>query len=83
MARTSLSMKRRAFLSLSAAAAASVTFASSRSSWNASAATGGRPGASKRGAARKALLVYFSRAGENYFNGGCKVLEVGNIEIVA
>ena len=83
MARTSLSMKRRAFLRLSAAAAASVSFASSRSSWNASAATGGRPGASKRGAAPKALLVYFSRAGENYFNGGRKVLEVGNTEIVA
>jgi flavodoxin len=83
MARTSASMKRRAFLSLSAAAATSLTFASSRSSWNASAAPGGGPSTSKRGTGRKGLLVFFSRAGENYFNGGRKVLKVGNTEIVA
>ncbi|GAA3613656.1 flavodoxin [Kineosporia mesophila] len=29
------------------------------------------------------LLVYFSRAGENYFNGGRRVLEVGNTEVLA
>ncbi|WP_326557339.1 flavodoxin [Micromonospora sp. NBC_01796] len=29
------------------------------------------------------LLVYFSRAGENYFNGGRRRLEVGNTEVVA
>jgi flavodoxin len=82
MARASASMKRRAFLRLSAAAAASFTFATSRS-WNASATTDRRPSASKRGTGRKVLLVYFSRAGENYFNGGRKVLEVGNTHIVA
>jgi len=27
--------------------------------------------------------VFFSRAGENYFNGGRKVLKVGNTEVVA
>jgi len=31
----------------------------------------------------KVLLVYFSRAGENYFNGGRKELAVGNTEVVA
>ncbi len=29
------------------------------------------------------LLVFFSRAGENYFNGGRKDLRVGNTEVVA
>jgi flavodoxin len=29
------------------------------------------------------LVAYFSRAGENYFNGGRKVLDVGNTEVVA
>ncbi|MEU7870293.1 flavodoxin [Dactylosporangium sp. NPDC049140] len=31
----------------------------------------------------KVLLAYFSRAGENYFNGGRKQLSVGNTEVVA
>jgi flavodoxin len=29
------------------------------------------------------LLVFFSRAGENYFHGGRKFLSVGNTEVVA
>lgn len=29
------------------------------------------------------LLVYFSRAGENYYNGGRRVLTVGNTEVLA
>lgn len=29
------------------------------------------------------LLVYFSRAGENYWNGGRRTLDVGNTEVVA
>ena len=32
---------------------------------------------------RKVLLVYFSRAGENYFNGDRKVLRIGNTAVVA
>ena len=32
---------------------------------------------------RRILLAYFSRAGENYFNGGRKRLTVGNTEVVA
>lgn len=31
----------------------------------------------------KTLLVYFSRAGENYYNGGRTNLEVGNTEVLA
>jgi flavodoxin len=31
----------------------------------------------------KALLAYFSRAGENYYYGDTRVLEVGNTEVVA
>lgn len=34
-------------------------------------------------ASRKVLLAYFSRAGENYFNGGRTVLEVGNTKVLA
>ncbi len=29
------------------------------------------------------LLAYFSRAGENYFNGGRRYLDVGNTQVVA
>jgi flavodoxin len=31
----------------------------------------------------KVLLVYFSRAGENYYDGGRRMLEVGNTEVLA
>ena len=45
--------------------------------------TGSEPSVPTTGTGPKVLLVSFSRAGENYFNGGRKVLEVGNTEIVA
>ncbi len=32
---------------------------------------------------RRVLVVFFSRAGENYYNGGRRNLEVGNTEVVA
>ncbi|MEU8081624.1 flavodoxin [Catellatospora citrea] len=35
------------------------------------------------GGQRKVLLVYFSRAGWNYFNGGRKFLQTGNTEVLA
>jgi len=76
-------MERRAFLRLSVVATAGATLACSRSSRNAGATSGGEAGASTPGADRKVLLVFFSRAGENYFNGGRKVLKVGNTEVVA
>jgi len=34
-------------------------------------------------AGSRVLLAYFSRAGENYFNGGRTFLQVGNTEVVA
>lgn len=105
MTRKPASMERRSFLRLSAAAAASITLACSRSSRSATSGTGseeasasagdagtkarasaGDAGGQARpstGANGKVLLVFFSRAGENYFNGGRKVLKVGNTEVVA
>lgn len=68
-------MKRRTFLRLSGAAAAGTALGCSRSAPN--------PSPSPRGAELQVLLVYFSRAGENYFNGGRTELEVGNTQVVA
>ncbi|XVV10174.1 flavodoxin [Actinoplanes sp. CA-131856] len=39
--------------------------------------------ASSSASGSKVLLAYFSRAGENYFNGGRRRLTVGNTEVVA
>jgi hypothetical protein len=77
--------ERREFLRLSAAATASVTWSCTRSSQSASPTLLASAGNGSVGAAdaRKVLLVLFSRAGENYFNGGRKVLKVGNTEVVA
>jgi hypothetical protein len=69
-------MERREFLRLSAAG---ITFAACTREASAQM----RDGASAKtpGTGRKVLLVFFSRAGENYFNGGRKVLAVGNTEV--
>jgi flavodoxin len=64
---------RRSFLTLTAAG---VLTACSRADPVPSEATS-RPGGSK------ALLVYFSRAGENYHYGGRRILEIGNTQVVA
>ena len=43
-----------------------------------------RPGAEHPSASTsRALLAYFSRAGENYHHGDTRVLEVGNTEVLA
>lgn len=42
-----------------------------------------QPTASASVKSSKTLLVYFSRAGENYFNGGRRVLQAGNTKVVA
>jgi flavodoxin len=73
-------MERRAFLRLPAAA--SMTLACSRS-WKANAGAGKESSSTKRSGGRKPLLVFFSRAGENYFHGGRIVLKVGNTQVVA
>jgi flavodoxin len=46
---------------------------------------GSAPSATSRGNAGRptVLMAYFSRAGENYFNGGRRFLDVGNTQIVA
>jgi flavodoxin len=75
---TRFSLQRRTFLRL---AAAGVLLGCSLNSRDASATSD--PSTETRGAAGKVLLVFFSRAGENYFNGGRKVLAVGNTEVVA
>jgi hypothetical protein len=44
-----------------------------------------RPEESTQGAdaSRKVLIAYFSRAGENYYNGGRRDLKTGNTEVLA
>ncbi len=41
------------------------------------------PPATSSGATARVLLAYFSRAGENYYYGGRRDLEVGNTEVLA
>src|SRR4051794_19550591 len=42
-----------------------------------------QPPPSTGGSSGRVLLAYFSRAGENYFNGGRRNLDVGNTEVLA
>jgi flavodoxin len=71
-------MERREFLRLSAAG---IMFAAGTREAGAQMRDG--VSAKTPGTERKMLLVFFSRAGENYFNGGRKVLAVGNTAVVA
>ena len=41
------------------------------------------PAPTDAGTASRTLLAYFSRAGENYYYGGRRDLEVGNTEVLA
>ncbi|WP_203703641.1 flavodoxin [Asanoa iriomotensis] len=43
---------------------------------------GSEPGPERRGP-RSVLVAYFSRAGENYWNGGRRRLTIGNTQVVA
>ena len=72
-------MRRRSFIQ---GVAASLAFSSSVSGRTSQARSNssGLPGPARGG---EVLLVFFSRAGENYFNGGRKDLTVGNTEVVA
>jgi flavodoxin len=78
-------MKRRTFLGTSLAAAASAVIAAEITGCT----TRSRPAppspaspAAGSGSSR-VLLAFFSRAGENYFNGSRTFLEVGNTQVVA
>jgi flavodoxin len=41
------------------------------------------PDTTERASERRILLAYYSRAGENYYYGGRRILEVGNTEVLA
>lgn len=91
------SIERRTFLRFGVATAAGLTLsACSRSPQSTIGTTGSETTAAGTNApttddnsepvakpGRKVLLAFFSRAGENYFNGGRKELVVGNTEVVA
>lgn len=88
----SYTIRRRTLLHIGAAGVVSSAFAACAGLSQSSGAVSGRsaasgPDASQSNDAPKrtsnVLLVFFSRAGENYFNGGRKNLSVGNTEVAA
>jgi flavodoxin len=79
-----VSVQRRAFLLASASSALGLALgACSGPPRRSSAARSSSSGTAAQTPRGKALLVFFSRAGENYFYGGRKDLTVGNTEVVA
>jgi flavodoxin len=81
-------VRRRDFLRLAATGAAGAAVGIPLSACGASSARDGhgqeaRPASSDSARARRILLAYFSRPGENYWNGGRRDLEVGNTEVLA
>jgi flavodoxin len=83
-------ISRRTILRVGAAGIVSSTLAACARLSQSSGAVSGRSAASapdaspnKGESTGKVLLVFFSRAGENYFNGGRKNLTVGNTEVAA
>jgi flavodoxin len=81
-------LSRRAFLRATAlgvlsTGAGAALAGCSRSSRNANSMSS--PDATPRvsGAENKVLLAYFSRAGENYYYGGRRILKVGNTAVLA
>lgn len=81
-------MGRRGFLRLAAtgiaAAAVGVSSSACGEESPGDTATGPAPGGQpSTSAARSVLLAYFSRPGENYWNGGRRNLRVGNTEVLA
>ncbi len=81
-------LRRRAFLQGALLSTAGVIITAQLSGCSASAPRHGQaqagPSVGGRASTRgKVLLVYFSRAGENYYNGGRTELTVGNTEVLA
>jgi flavodoxin len=81
-------VRRRDFLRLAATGAAGAAVGIPLSACGASSARDGqrqeaRPASSDSARASRILLAYFSRPGENYWNGGRRDLEVGNTEVLA
>jgi flavodoxin len=80
----SRAMRRRAFLRLAASSVAAATLSACGRSSPSDAAPGPAPASrGSRSADGRVLLAYFSRPGENYWNGGRRNLEVGNTEVLA
>jgi flavodoxin len=81
-------MQRRSFLRVAFAACAGATVGMPLSACGAGSPSGPRPDPSQApGSARalrgRILLAYFSRPGENYWNGGRRNLKVGNTGVLA
>jgi flavodoxin len=84
----SSAMRRRGFLRLAATSVAAAAVGVPSSACGRSSPSHGDPRparASRRGppADGRVLLAYFSRPGENYWNGGRRNLRVGNTELLA
>ena len=81
-------MRRRSFLRGALAACAGATVGMPLSACGAGSRSGARPDLNRApGSARalrgRILLAYFSRPGENYWNGGRRNLKVGNTAVLA
>jgi flavodoxin len=81
-------MQRRSFLRVALAAVAGATVGMPLSACGAGSPRGARSDPdraprSPRALRGRILLAYFSRPGENYWNGGRRNLEVGNTEVLA
>jgi flavodoxin len=79
-------IRRRAILAGFLLGAAGTAVGATMSSCTTSRQSGNRPRATASrpsGDGQSVLLAYFSRAGENYYNGGRRRLTVGNTQIVA
>jgi len=76
-------MLRSALLGVSGAAAGSLLSACTDSPAAPVVTPAASAATSSESAGGTVLLAYFSRAGENYFNGGRRRLSVGNTEVVA
>ncbi|WP_433611435.1 flavodoxin [Dactylosporangium sp. CA-139114] len=77
-----MAVKRRAVLG-GALLAGGVLLGSAAAGCGAAEPEPQRPPGSTGPSARRVLLAYFSRAGENYWYGGRRTLQVGNTQVVA
>jgi hypothetical protein len=78
----SAAVGRRAFLRLAASGIAGAAISGPLSACGGGSPSRGQTAPAARGDGR-VLLAYFSRPGENYWNGGRRNLRVGNTEVLA
>ena len=76
-------MQRRTFLRLASAAAVGVPLSACGARPTGDARSDADGPARAAGGGGRILLAYFSRPGENFWNGGRRDLEVGNTEVLA